>query len=173
MPRNDSTSRSASPTSDAPNTPAQQSVLDRLLDDDPEVRTEPPRSARQSLRDLKASLRRDLENLLNTRQRARPWPKALDQLDRSLLAYGVVDLTGANLASESSRREFVRSLEAAIRRCEPRFKSVKLALADDSDPVARTMRFRIEAVVNADPVPEAIVFDSELELITRTFELKA
>ncbi len=150
----------------------QSSVLDRLLDDDPEVLSEPPRDLRQSVRDLRAAIRRDLEDLLNTRTRCRPWPKGLDQVDRSLLAYGVPDLTGANLASPAARRDFLRTIEAAIRRSEPRFKSVKIALPDDVDPHGRTLHFRIEAVVHAEPVPESIVFDSQLEPLTRTFELK-
>lgn len=152
--------------------PVQISVLDRLLDDDPEVSTEPPRNVRQSMRELKAAIRRDLENLLNTRLRCVPWPAGLDQVERSLLAYGVPDLTGANLASANARANFLRTLEAAIKRCEPRFKSVKLSFPESADPVERTLRFRIEALVNADPVPESVVFDSELEPMTRTFALK-
>jgi type VI secretion system protein ImpF len=156
-----------------PNEPVLPSVLDRLLDDEPDVSTEPPRGARQSMRDLRSAVRRDLENLLNTRQRWRGWPRPLDLLDRSLLNYGVADLTGANLASARAREEFLRSLEAVIRRCEPRFKTVKVKFATDKESVDRTLRFRIEALLHADPVPESVVFDSRLEPVTRLFELEA
>ena len=50
-----------------PNQPLVPSVLDRLLDDNPGAKSEPPQSRHQVLRDLKQSVRRDLENLLNTR----------------------------------------------------------------------------------------------------------
>lgn len=161
------------PPNHDPGAPVQATVLDRMIDDDPDVRVEPPRNLRQSLRDLKASIRRDLENLLNTRLRCKPWPKGLDQLDRSLLSYGVPDLTGASLASANARRDFLRTIEAAIRRCEPRFKSVKLTFPDDGSSLERTLHFRIEALVAADPVPESVVFDSELEPLSRSFALTA
>jgi type VI secretion system protein ImpF len=155
------------------NEPVLLSVLDRLLDDEPETSSEAPRNARQTMRELKAAVRRDLENLLNTRQRWRGWPRGLDQLERSLLNYGVPDLTGASLASSRAREEFLRSLEAVIRRCEPRFKTVKVVFAADKESVDRSLRFRIEALLHADPVPESVVFDSRLEPVTRMFELEA
>ena len=43
------------------------SVLDRLLDDEPGNPREQPRSSGMDLRALKQNVRRDLENLLNTR----------------------------------------------------------------------------------------------------------
>ena len=54
--------------------PLVPSVLDRLLDDEPQNTHETPKSRNQVLRDLKQSVRRDLENLLNTRWRCIAWP---------------------------------------------------------------------------------------------------
>jgi type VI secretion system protein ImpF len=149
------------------------SVLDRLLDDDPEVKSEPPRAARPVLRELRASVCRDLEDLLNTRLRPLSWPEELTELDRSLLAYGIPDMTGANLASPRAREEFLRLVEAVIRRCETRFKSVKVVALETGEPLDRTLRFRVEALLHADPAPEPVVFDSTLEPVTRSFEVQA
>jgi len=44
----------------SPDQPLLPSVLDRLLDDDPGVSRDPPRSRHQVLRELKQSVRRDL-----------------------------------------------------------------------------------------------------------------
>jgi type VI secretion system protein ImpF len=44
------------------------SVLDRLIDEEPSVSTEPANTRQKSLRQLKQSVRRDLEWLLNSRQ---------------------------------------------------------------------------------------------------------
>src|SRR3954470_18006227 len=71
--------------------PLVPSVLDRLLDDAPETTTEPARSRAQLLRDLKQSVRRDLEDLLNTRRRHLDLPPGLAELDHSPLAYGIPD----------------------------------------------------------------------------------
>jgi len=49
--------------------PLVPSLLDRLLDDDPTQTREPMKARHQVLREMKLSLRRDVENLLNTRRR--------------------------------------------------------------------------------------------------------
>jgi type VI secretion system protein ImpF len=148
------------------------SLLDRLLDDNPGVQQEAPITAQQSLRNLHQAVRRDLEALLNTRRRCGTYPPQLKELDKSLVNYGIADFAGANLSSTESRSQFVRMLESAIRRYEPRFKSIRATLLDNVEPLDRTLRFRIDAVVYAEPAPENLVFDSSLEPVTGTVELK-
>jgi type VI secretion system protein ImpF len=148
------------------------SLLDRLLDDDPGVQQEPPITPQQSLRNLHQAVRRDLEALLNTRRRCATFPAQLKELDKSLVNYGIPDFTGANLSSPESRAEFVRVIESVIRRYEPRFKSVRATLLDNVEPLDRTLRFRIDVVVYAEPAPENLIFDSALEPVTCNVELK-
>ena len=148
------------------------SILDRLLDENPAVSTEVPPTPEQTQRDLHQAVRRDLEALLNTRQRVAGYPAAWQELDQSLVNYGIPDFTGANLSSEDSRAQFVRVIEAVIRRYEPRFKHVRISLLDNVEPLDRTLRFRIDAVVHAEPAPEKVVFDSSLEPVTGNVEVK-
>jgi type VI secretion system protein ImpF len=152
--------------------PLVPSVLDRLLDDEPENPREAPPSRTQVLRELKRAVRRDLEDLLNTRRRCLPWSDGLAELERSLVNYGIPDFTGANMCSAEVREEFRRTVEEVIRRSEPRFKSVSVRLLDNTEPLDRTLRFRIDALLRADPAPEPVVFDSALEPGTGTFEVK-
>src|ERR1700722_588495 len=95
------------------------SVLDRLLDDEPTVSREPPRGRHQALRELKQAVRRDLENLLNTRQSFLSGAPALTELNQSLLNYGLADVTGTNLGSAREREDFCRTLQLVLRRGEP------------------------------------------------------
>jgi type VI secretion system protein ImpF len=139
------------------------SVLDRLLDNDPGVSHEPPRSRHQVLRDLKEVVRRDLENLLNTRHSYLSWRPALKELSQSLLN------SGAAMGSAGAREEFCRTLQGILRRYEPRFKSVTVRQLDNAAPLDRTLRFRIDALLRLDPAPEPIVFDSMLEPASATF----
>jgi type VI secretion system protein ImpF len=159
----------AKPRADQPLLP---SVLDRLLDDDPAVRTEPPKSRSQVLRELKLSVRRDLENLLNTRRTCKSWPEHLTELERSLVNYGLPDITGLDLAAPRSRQDFQRLLESVIRRCEPRFKSVSVEMLENASALDRTLRFRIDALLYAEPAPEPVVFDTALEPATGAVEIK-
>lgn len=152
--------------------PLVPSVLDRLLDDDPDVNREAPKSRSQLLRELKESVRRDLENLLNTRWRCASWPSDLKQLEHSLVNYGIPDFTGANLGVAQNREGFRRIIENVIRRFEPRFKSVRVELLNNAEPLDRTLRFRIDALLHVEPAPEPVAFDSSLEPTTANFEVK-
>jgi type VI secretion system protein ImpF len=151
--------------------PLLPSVLDRLLDADPGAQRDAPRSRGQHLADLRRAVRRDLEALLNTRQRCISWPGDLKELDQSLLSYGIRDFAALNLGTEGERVEFCREVEEVIRRNEPRFVSVSVVLLKNQDPVDRTMRFRIEALMYADPAPESIVFDSFVDPAAREIKI--
>lgn len=147
--------------------PLLPSVLDRLLDASPESTRDPPKSRGQHLAEMRRAVRRDLEALLNTRQRCISWPSDLTELDHSLVSYGVRDFASLNLATSDQREAFCRDVEAVIRRNEPRFVSVSVTLLENSDEVDRTMRFRIEALMYADPAPEPIVLDSFVDPAAR------
>lgn len=152
--------------------PLQPSVLDRLLDENPDRSVDPPKSRGQSLAELRAAVRRDLEILLNTRHRCRGWHPDHKELKSSLLNYGIPEFTSANMASDTSRDEFRAAIEEVIRRCEPRFQSIEVVLLDNADRMDRTIRFRIEALMFADPAPEPVVFDSTMEPSTQTVLVK-
>jgi type VI secretion system protein ImpF len=151
--------------------PLVPSILDRLLDDEPDNRHELPKSRNQILREMKLSVRRDLENLLNTRWRCLDWPPDLDELDVSLVTYGLPDFTGTGMATAQQREQLRRVVEQAVRKFEPRFKSAKVVLLENPDELDRTLRFRIDALLYAEPAPEPVVFDSQLEPVTSTFEV--
>ena len=155
-----------------PDTPLLPSVLDRLLDDAPDRSVDPPVSRGQALAELRRAVGRDLENLLNTRQRCKAPPADLKELDRSLVNYGIPDFTGADMATVEKRDAFRAQVERLIRRLEPRFVEVTVRMLDNIDPEDRTLRFRIEALMYADPAPEPIVLDSVLEPVSRNFSVR-
>jgi len=153
--------------------PLVPSVFDRLLDDDPANSRETAKSRRQVLREMKQSVRRDLENLLNTRQRCRQWPEPFEELDASLINYGLPDFTGVNMSVPSERERLCGIVQRVIQHFEPRFKSVRIRLLENADEFDRTLRFRIDGLLNVEPTPEPVVFDSQLEPTTSTFEVKS
>ena len=117
-------------------------------------------------------MRRDLENLMNTRFRIVQPPEELKQVDASLLNYGLPDLATVNISDIEKRKEFTRQLEKIIKMFEPRFKDVKVSYLDNKDQKDRTLRFRIDATLYADPAPEIVVFDSVLEPVSRTVSVE-
>lgn len=148
------------------------SILDRLLDDEPHIQVEADKNAHQHLRELRSSVKRDLENLLNTRYRMVEPPEDLTELELSLLNYGLPDLATVNIADIEKKRNFTRQLEKILRDYEPRFKSVKITHLDLKDNTDRTLRFRIDATLYADPAPEIVVFDSVLDPVSRTVNVE-
>ncbi len=149
------------------------SVLDRLLDDEPGNPSEQPRSSGMDLRALKQSVRRDLENLLNTRWRCKSWPPEMRELETSLVDYGIPDFTGINMSVPSERENLRSVVERVIRRFEPRLKNVAVAILGNVDEFDRTLRFRINAQLRTEPAPEPVTFDSELEPLTTSIEIKS
>jgi type VI secretion system protein ImpF len=145
------------------------SVLDRLLDDTPGAAPARARSRAQQLTELRDAVRRDLEALLNTHHCCQSPPAGLTELPRSLFDYGVPDFLTTNAGAASAREEFRASVEDIIRRFEPRFKIVKVSLVDEDAQVDRTLRFRIEALMYAEPAPERVSFDSLLDPSTHSF----
>ena len=148
------------------------SVLDRLLDDEPQNSREAAKSRNQVLRELKQSVSRDLENLLNTRWRCTYWPSDLEDIEASLVNYGIPDFAGASLGSAEGREQLRRIVEQVIRKFEPRFKSVRVQLMGNADDTDRTLRLRIDAMLFAEPAPEPVVFDSQLEPVSGDFAVR-
>src|SRR5438552_1891999 len=101
------------------------SVLDRLIDQDPKssVEAAPPRA--QSVRQLKTSLRRDLEWLLNSR-RISPEPESLRELNRSVYCYGLPDFSAYNISSAKDQNKLIRVLQIAVKLFEPRLANVRI-----------------------------------------------
>jgi type VI secretion system protein ImpF len=140
------------------------SLLDRLIDVEPDNRMENPLSRAQSVRLLKNSVRRDLEWLLNTRRIADPPDEGLKEVNRSTYVYGLPDLSAISIGSSGDRNRLVRQLLATISMFEPRLANVRVVLVETPDSGKKDVRMRIEAILRMDPVPEPISFDTVIEL---------
>src|SRR5258706_10071572 len=140
-----------------------QSLTDRLTSADPKLTPE---------RQLKASLRRDLEWLLNTRRIVVPPPESLLELNRSLYVYGLPDFSSYSLNSPKDRNRLVRALETTIAIFEPRLVDVKVTPMEMTGTTARIMRFQIEGLLLMDPAPEQVSFDTVLQLTSGQDQVK-
>lgn len=148
------------------------SILDRLLDNDPGNAMDVDLGQHQKLKELRSSVRRDLENLLNTRLRVIEPDDEFSELKKSLLIYGLPDLATVNIIDKESRKKFVTHLENLLIEFEPRFKTVNVNYLENSNALDRTLRFRIDALLYADPSPEVVIFDSVLEPVSRTVNVE-
>ena len=146
------------------------SVLDRLLDFEPNVSSEAPKSRSKSLRELKISVRRDLEWLLNSRQYADYIPENLEETNKSVAVYGLPDFTGASVKSPTEQKRLIKQIETAIKVFEPRFLDLKVTL-EPFGTVERVLKFRIDARLDIEPTPEPISFDTVFQLGSSEFSV--
>ena len=147
------------------------SVLDRLIDSEPEVKQEAPASRQKSLRDLKAAVKRDLEWLLNSRQIVGGIPEELKETSHSLAAFGLPDFTGVSLKNVGEQAFVRRTIERAISLFEPRLEDV-LVLLIPGEGGEQVMRFRIDARLKVEPAPEPVTFDTLLQLDNGQYVVK-
>ena len=152
-----------------PNQGLMPSLVDRLID---------PSSGGTAWRrgygveQMMEAVRRDLEELLNTRQSTAGLPAEFPEVHNSIIGFGLPDLTNLAAYTDEQRAEVGRLIEAAINRFEPRLKSVQAVMLDGTDTKERRVRFRIDAKLCVDPAPE-VAFDTVLELMTGRYSVKS
>ena len=137
----------------------QASLLDRLVDDEPGITHEPVQYRLVSIKQIKNSVIRDLENLLNTRRYILIPSAALKNLNSSLFVYGLKDFTAENPNSPFVRQRLRRDIEKTIMRFEPRLRNVTVHFETRSS-AERTLRFRISGLLVLDFEKEPVVFDT-------------
>lgn len=147
----------------------QPALLDRLTDLDPEQKIESRDRRILSMQRLRECVRRDLAWLLNAGRLETvvdldDYPRVAD----SVLNYGIPDLAGMSLAGADTA-----ALEKAVRnvilRFEPRLlkRTLKVTIEADTSSMQRNaVIFRIEADLWSEPVPQAILLQTEVDLET-------
>jgi len=147
------------------------SVLDRLIDRDPTNRNEPQTWRTQSIKELKDSVRRDLEWLLNSRRTPIEPPDSAKELWQSVYCFGLPDTTGLALRSTDDRKRLGTVVEIAIAAFEPRLQNVKVSVPA-ATPSARIVHFQIEALLRMEPAPERVFFDTKLEISSGEYQVE-
>jgi type VI secretion system protein ImpF len=148
------------------------SLLDRLVDQQPKVPADESMTWRQSVDWLKASVRHDLEWLLNTRRIPETAPESFEELSRSLYHYGFPDITSMGRDSRDTRTRLIRQVEETVAAFEPRLAGVRVSLSESNDDGKRQLRFLIEGLLRMEPNPERVVFDTVLEISSGEYRVK-
>jgi len=135
------------------------SLFDKLFDDQPVSAAR----RRLSLEQLKDSVARDLEALLNTRVVLdESFEKAFPLAVRSVAGFGLADFAGLSLANVYDRRRICASIEGAIAAHEPRLRDVRVDLELHRKTI-NALYFSINAVLFVRPAQEPVAFDALLQ----------
>jgi type VI secretion system protein ImpF len=148
----------------------QPSLLDRLTDQAPSQKRDPPDQQVLTMAQLRQSVLRDLAALLNTTDLA-----TLDDLEafplaaKSTLNYGIPGFAGM-VESSARVQGLERELTDAIRNFEPRIRPETLRVRSRggrADSASAVMVFEIEGELWAQPVPLQLFLETAIELETR------
>lgn len=146
-------------------------LFERLADNAPREATEKHPLRLMSGEELKESVARDLEALLNSRcgygdEAFHGYPESL----QSLCSYGMNDFVGLSLANPADRHFICRSLERTIATHEKRLCQVQVALEVDGASVNR-LKFAINALLVVHPSAEPVHFDALLQPSTLQYSV--
>ena len=137
------------------------SILDRLID---------PESAGTAImtgytaQKMFDAVLRDLEDLLNTRRTEGVIPKEFDEVQTSIVGYGLPDISSVHASDSGSRQSIAKAIERVIRQYEPRLQAIHVELLNpEDDPIRQSVKFRVDAQLSVDPFPD-IAFDTVLEM---------
>jgi type VI secretion system protein ImpF len=146
-------------------------LFERLADQAPREHSEKNPLRLIGPDELKESVARDLESLLNCR-----CASGDDFLDRypeaqqSICSYGMNDFVGMSLANPADRNQICRSLERTIAIHERRLKQVHVSLTLDNGAVNR-LKFSINALLIVHPSSEPVFFDALLQPSTLQYSV--
>ncbi len=152
--------------------PLTLSVLDRLIDEEPKSGVEAPMTRSESLRRLKAAVRRDLEWLLNARTPVQAPPEGAVELEKSVYCFGLPDICSMNLSTPRNRSDLAQVMETVITRFEPRLINPKVSVVPAAAGALPQLRFAIDGLLAVDPMPEHVSFDTVLEVTDGEYHVR-
>ncbi|MFC0396990.1 type VI secretion system baseplate subunit TssE [Paraburkholderia rhizosphaerae] len=152
----------------------QPSLLDRLTDPHPEQPDESREQRVITAARLRECVTRDIAWLLNC---TRQWSSAelveFPEVDNSVLNFGIPDLAGAALSGIDAG-VLQNRIRAALLNFEPRLigSTVQVTVGvDDTRMDSRSLNFRIDAQMWAQPMPLSLYLRTEVDLETGAFNV--
>ena len=146
------------------------SVLNRLIDLEPDETSEPVQHRIVDMRQMRSMVIRDLEHLLNSRRTVTETPPEFAELNKSVFTYGLKDFTSGSTKDPATRKELRQEIERAVAVFEPRLRNVRVVL--ESDQKERSLKFRINATLVIEPEREPIQFDTFFDINRGNYVVK-
>jgi type VI secretion system protein ImpF len=148
-----------------------RTLFERLADDAPGRADERPHARLLGAEELRESVARDLEALLNSRCAYRDEVfKHFPETSKSLASYGMNDFVGLSLANPSDRHFICRSIEQTIANHEQRLRQVRVTLELEKHSINR-LKFTIQALLVVHPSAEPVLFDALLQPSTLQYSV--
>ncbi len=135
-------------------------LFDRLTDREPGVSQEPRPQRSLSRRELKESVRRELERLFNTRIPLAAHRMA-DDYEWSVVDYGIPDFFGFSPGNPRDENRLGAILARAIEAFEPRLRGVKVTV-EGFQGRYRPFRAQVDATLVVASIEEPVSFPARI-----------
>lgn len=135
-------------------------LFDRLVDLAPASQVEQQPLRVLTVDELRVSVQRELERLLNTRSPTPP--EELEEKEWTVLDWGLADYSGWYTRSAPSQQRLARLIERTIRAFEPRLVDPDVTV-ELTDPNDRTLQVWIEGSIKVGTLLEPVSFPLALE----------
>lgn len=120
-----------------------------------------------SISEMREYLRRDLEDLLNTRQGCDNIPQWCEQLRSSIAVYGLHNIETVDISSQEELLRLLSDIKNAIIRFEPRLENVEVSITkDESGKQAWSpfiLHLRIDAEMRMGNYLDRVVFNTMIQ----------
>ena len=150
-------------------------LIDRITDSQPGKRTEGRDQRVMTMQKYRQAVLRDLSWLLNCSNRDPIKDlEGFEEIHKSVLNFGIPDLTGVSASSVDSTEVAFRITEA-IRLFEPRIipASLKVTVLSRQDEFSsNAVSFRIEGELWAQPFHEMLLIKTDVDLETGNFSIQ-
>ena len=146
-------------------------LFEKLFDDTPGQFNDGIAIRRLTLDELKSSVARDLEGLLNTRSVIGNKLQQFQSVQGSIINFGILDFVGLSSANPADCDYICRQLAETIENQDSRLKNVRVSLEVGAITVNQ-LCFSIKALLKVFPSQELVSFDAYFEPTSQHYEIK-
>ena len=93
------------------------------------------------------------------------------EVEKSLYNFGLADVTSMSWAVHKDRQSLTKLIEQTVALFEPRISRIKVVSLNAEEGAKHVLRFQIEGLLDMDPAPELITFDTVLQLSSGEYQV--
>jgi type VI secretion system protein ImpF len=146
-------------------------LFEQLFDDSPQQVGDQLLIRRLNIDELKTSVARDLEALLNTRSVVGKRVEKFELVRSSILNFGILDFVGLSSANPMDCDYICRQIASTVEQQDSRLKNVRVSL-DIGAVEVNQLCFSIEALLKVYPAQELVSFDAFFEPSSQRYQVK-
>jgi len=146
-------------------------LFEQLFDDSPQQVGDQLLIRRLNIDELKTSVARDLEALLNTRSVVGKCVEKFELVRSSILNFGILDFVGLSSANSMDCDYICRQIASTVEQQDSRLKNVRVSL-DIGAVEVNQLCFSIEALLKVYPAQELVSFDAFFEPSSQRYQVK-